>query len=99
MRLSLPMADLFSSGRIIDAIIAFMVIEVVVLVMMRRKTRRGLSSYALLVNLGAGLALLLSLRVALTDLRWQLIAMWLFVALVAHLLDLRERWRPSRRNF
>jgi hypothetical protein len=44
------------------------------------------------VSLAAGLCLLLALRVALTDGRWELVAAALAASLVVHLSDLRLRW-------
>jgi hypothetical protein len=89
------MAELFASGRIVDGIIVMMLVELVVLVIVRKRTRRGLPTPTLLVNLAAGAALLLSLRAALADYRWQIIALWLAIALIAHVLELRLRWTAN----
>lgn len=86
------MADLFASGRIVDGIVILMLVELVALAAVRKKTQRGLSAPKLFMNLAAGVALLLSLRAALTDHPWQAVALWLFVALIAHVVDLRLRW-------
>jgi hypothetical protein len=86
------MAALFASGRIVDLVLLFMVIEGGGLIMLRRRVRRGIPPLDLLVSLGAGAALLLALRGALTDVAWPGIAACLVLALVAHLLDLWRRW-------
>lgn len=86
------MSDLFASGRIVDGILMLMLVEIFVLALVRNKARRGLSLYALMSNLGAGAALLLALRAALTDHRWQMVALWLVIALIAHAADLGVRW-------
>lgn len=90
------MADLFAGGRIVDGILAFMLIECAALTLLRRRSRRGLGSVELIVTLSAGAALLLALRSALAGSGWQSVAVWLGAALAAHLLDLRLRWTAAR---
>lgn len=87
------MADLFATGRIIDLIIALVVLEALALLGLRRLARRPSDVLALLPTLASGLLLLLALRAAIADLEWQLIGAPLALALVAHLVDLRVRWR------
>jgi hypothetical protein len=48
-----------------------------------------------MVSLAAGAALLLALRSALAGQAWEGVALWLIVALAAHVLDLKLRW-PAR---
>ncbi len=86
------LAGLFASGRIVDLVLFFVVIEATVLIVLHRKTGRGIANGDLLVSLGAGIALLLALRAALVGLPWPGIAACLVLALVAHLLDLARRW-------
>jgi len=88
------MAELFATGRIVDWILGLMLLELAVLTLLRRTTRRGLSAIELIVALGAGAALLAALRTALLGEPWQRIAPWLLAALVAHLIDLSFRWNP-----
>jgi hypothetical protein len=85
-------AELFASGRIVDAIVVFMLIECAVLVALRNKSSSGISGAALTTNLAAGASLLLSLRAALIGSPWQMISMWLLLALLAHVADLKMRW-------
>lgn len=87
------MADLFASGRIVDFILALVLLEAVMLIAYRHRTGRGPSPSALLGNLLAGFCLLLALRAALGGLGWHWIALALFVAGLAHLVDLRSRFR------
>lgn len=87
------MAEWFVSGRIAEAIIALTVLEAFVLALYRRITGRGVPVADLLPLLGAGIALMFALRAALTGQSWIWIALWLVVALAAHLGDLRRRWR------
>ena len=86
------MAELFASGRIVDGIVVLMLVEYAMLLSLRKKFGRGLSAAALLTNLAAGAALLLSLRACLMGAPWQIISLWLMLALLAHVGDLRMRW-------
>lgn len=89
------MAELFASARIVELIIGFMLLELIVLIIVRRKTGRGLSALDLLISLAAGFALLMALRAALLRMQWIPIALWLLLALAAHLADLARRWRAT----
>jgi hypothetical protein len=87
------MGDLISSGRIVDAILALMVLEGIVLAVVRQRTGRGPSIASLVPNFAAGGCLLMALRAALTGATVPLVAGWLFAALLSHLADLWSRWR------
>jgi hypothetical protein len=89
------MADLFSSGRIVDGILLLMALEAIALILVRKLSKRGIAAVDLLVNLAAGMALLLALRAALTGQAWQAVALCLIVALIAHLLDITRRWSAA----
>jgi fatty acid desaturase len=69
-----------------------MLIECAVLMSWRKQSRRGPSASALLTNLAAGAALMLSLRAALVGSPWQMISFWLILALLGHAADLKIRW-------
>lgn len=60
--------------------------------LLRRAARAGQPAGPLLANLGAGLALMLALRLVLADLAWPWVAACLAGAGLAHVLDLRARW-------
>ncbi len=77
----------FSSGHIVDVILAFMVGEFVVLRLRRH------SSVDLIVALLPGACLLLALRSALTGAGWVWVALCLAASLPAHLFDLLRRRR------
>lgn len=87
------MQAMFADGRIVEAILALMVLEAIALAIYRRRTGRGVPPRALLINLGAGAALLLTLRAAMTGASTPVIAALLFLALVFHVADLAMRWR------
>ncbi|MBL8671482.1 MAG: hypothetical protein JNK11_12575 [Alphaproteobacteria bacterium] len=87
------MSELFSSGAVIDLILAIMAIECVVVAIHYRRTGRGIGLADMLGNLLAGAGLLMALRASLTQAGWELVAAWLAIALVAHLADVYRRWR------
>lgn len=84
--------DLIASGRVVDAIIGFMIAEALVLSLYHRRTSLGPPPGHVVTMLLAGLFLLLALRAALTGSNWIWIAAFLAASLVAHLADLRRRW-------
>lgn len=84
------MEALFSNGRIVDIVIAFMAIEAIALLAARRRGSR-LGSVDVFLLLVPGLFLLLALRAALSGEGWQPMAAWLIAALIAHLADLARR--------
>lgn len=87
------MAGLFASGRLVDLVIAVAVIEAAVLLMYWRRGRHGIAPGDFLPNLCAGVLLLLALRVTLGGGGWMPTSGLLAAAGVAHLLDVRRRWR------
>lgn len=92
------MAEYFTTGRAVDGILALMLLEAAVLLIIGRTSRRGLPPLQLMVNLGAGAALLLALRAALLGAPWQHISLWLIAALIAHVIDLHYRWNIAQRT-
>lgn len=90
------MGSLFANGRIVDCILGFMVIEAMVLILVRKRVGPRLQPLELLVNIGAGAALLLALRAALVGSPWPLIAAWLLFALGFHAAELALRWTAHR---
>jgi hypothetical protein len=91
------MQQLVVSGRIVDLILALVVLEIAVLGYIRARRGSGIAWQALLPNLLAGASLLLALRSAITGAAWPWIAVWLAVAGLAHVGDLRIRWDAERR--
>lgn len=87
------MIELFASGRIVELILALVLLEAAGLVALRRLRGTGPPLAATLTNLLSGAALLLALRAALVGSGWVSIALWLLAALAAHLGDLALRWR------
>lgn len=89
------MAALFASGRVIDLILVLVVLEALALIGWRRVRGHGLATADVILMLLPGAILMLAIRAALTDAGWPIIGGWLAVALVAHLADLRRRWRQA----
>jgi hypothetical protein len=81
------------SSAIVDAALAITAIEVIVLLVVRRRTGRGIDAHAVLANVGAGLFLMLAVRAALVDAAWPWLAICLVAAGAAHVADLSMRWR------
>ena len=80
------MAEFVASGRIVDVVLAVMLIEAAALLWLRR-----LPAPALLAMLAPGLCLTLALRAALTGAGWHWVALCLVLAGLTHLADLRQR--------
>ena len=80
--------DLFSSGRAIDLVLAFMAAECAFLYWRRRDRRPPVD---LLLAMAPGAFLLLAVRAALTGAGWMWTAAFLAASLPAHLADLSRR--------
>ena len=88
---------MFDNGYVIDFILGFMLVEIIVLILIRNKGLPRFHPIDLIVNGGAGAALLMALRAALGPVHaWQGIALWLLIALAFHLCDLTLRWSIRR---
>ena len=87
------LSTLISSGRIVDIMVLFVVVEVIVLIVYRQRTGRGVPVVALLANVGAGGSLMLSLGAALKGMGASVIAAFLVLSLIFHVTDLVIRWR------
>lgn len=85
--------QLVESGRIVDLMLLFVLVEVVVLQLWRRRRGGGIALLPLLTNIGAGVSLMLALRAQLTGAGWTAVASFLVLSLVFHVSDLVVRWR------
>jgi hypothetical protein len=83
------------SGLVIDLALLVIALEVVVLLVLRRRTARGLRPLDVLGQLLAGALLLLGIRCAVTgaDHRWTLLC--LSASFPAHAFDLARRARQQ----
>lgn len=82
-----------NSGRIVDIMVVFVVIEVIVLIVYWQRTGRGVPTVPLLANVGAGGSLMLALGATLKGFDASIIALCLVSSLVFHLTDLAIRWK------
>jgi hypothetical protein len=89
------LARWFTSGLVPDLMLAFMALEAVALVALRRRRSRGPSLSAILANICAGVTLTLAVRAALTARPTYEVGLWLVLSLPTHLADLRLRWRDD----
>jgi uncharacterized MnhB-related membrane protein len=87
------MAELFATGRIIDAVLLLVVAEAVFLMFWRSRTGQGIGTSSVIAYLASGFMLMLAVRFALTGAWWGWVAACMLGALVAHLVDLRGRWQ------
>jgi len=85
--------SLFDSGRVVELILALMLVEAVVLIVWHRRTGRGIAPLDLCASLCAGAMLLLALRAAISAGDPLAAAPFLAAALVAHVVDLTRRWK------
>lgn len=89
------LADLIESGGIAWIVLVALAIEWVGLAIYQRRTGRGVPGRELAPGLLAGAGLWLALGLGLGGAGWPAIGAALALALVAHLLDLRLRWRSG----
>jgi hypothetical protein len=87
------MTALFSSGRIIEWILAGMVLEGIALAALHRRTGRGVAPRAFLANLLSGMCVLLAMRLVLGGAWWGFASAALLLALIFHVVDLTGKWR------
>jgi hypothetical protein len=86
-------SDLITSGRITDIMLLILVGEALLLTAIKVASGQGPSVASIWTNIAAGAALVAALKAVLTGARWEVVAMCLFAALLAHVVDLTVRWR------
>lgn len=86
------MADLITSGRIVDLILVVVLLEVVSLTWLARARRPGLRLTRLISLLLPGVCIFLALKAALSDAGWVAIMIFLLLSGVAHAVDVWLRW-------
>jgi hypothetical protein len=85
------------AGLLIDAIVALVALEAVLLVAARKWLGRGPPCASSVANCAAGAALLLALRAVIGAAPFAVVGLCLLAALVAHAADLALRWTGPRR--
>ena len=86
---------MLSGQTLVDVALGITALEVIVLLVVRQRTGRGIAPRALLANVGAGLFLMLAVRAALVDAPLPWLAGLFAAAGAAHVVDLAMRWRRS----
>jgi hypothetical protein len=92
------MSELFASGRIVDLILVFALLEGALLAAWRRAAGHDHAVADVASTLLPGACLLLALRCTMVGADWIWTAVWLLAALVTHLADLARRWFPAFRR-
>ena len=87
------MTESFGLLQLIDAVIAFTLVEGLVLAAWHRATGRGVAPREFAINMASGLCLMLALRCLARDTGTTWIALCLLAAGAAHGTDLWLRWR------
>lgn len=85
------LAGAFASGRIVDALLAFVLLEAILMIAVAPPGERARRTGDVVRLLLPGACLMLALRAALIDAAWTSIAGLLALSLVAHLWDLSAR--------
>lgn len=83
----------FASGLAVDLVLALMTAEALLLIALHRRTGRGPSPSEWLANLISGFCLVLGVRAVIGGASWPWLALALSASLLAHLVDLKRRWR------
>ena len=92
------MDEFFASGRSIQLVLALIGVEAIVLMVLWRMRRCPLPPLSTLLILAPGTCLLLAAHAAVVGASWAWISSLFLLALVIHLVDLRQRWQERRRQ-
>lgn len=87
------MSDFFTSGLAVDLVLALMAGEALLLLALHRYAGLGPDPADWLANLASGFCLVLGMRAFVAEAPWPWLAAALGGSLLAHLVDLRRRWR------
>jgi tellurite resistance protein TehA-like permease len=87
------MDEFLAGGRAIVLVLSLIVAEAIVLMVLWRMRICPLPPRATLLILAPGTSLLLAALAALSGASWMFVSSLFFVALIIHLIDLRQRWR------
>jgi hypothetical protein len=87
------LTEFLAGTHVADVALAALVVEGALLAAQHARTGRGLGAVDLVSVLLPGAFLLLALRTALAGTRGPALCVFLLCALLAHLADVRRRWR------
>lgn len=91
------MAEFFTGAHAIDLVLSMIALEAIVLMVLWRMGRCPLRPLSTLLILAPGTSLLLAARAALAGSSWTWVSALFLVALIIHLIDLRQRWQERHR--
>ena len=92
------MDEFFAGGRAIMLVMSLIVVEAIVLMALWWMRLCPLQPRATLLILAPGTSLLLAALAALSGASWMLVSSLFLVALIIHLIDLRQRWLERARQ-
>lgn len=92
------MTTAFTLAQLIDGVIAFTLLECLVLFGWHRSTGKGVAPRELLATIVSGLCLMLALRCLAREAPPAWVAAFLLAAGVAHGVDILMRWRHRARS-
>jgi hypothetical protein len=87
------MSDLFASGAFVDAVLIFLVLEAFAIIGYWLWRKRGVAPADFLPGMVSGALMLLALRAVLAGSSAVVPMLCLMAAGLAHLIDVRRRWR------
>lgn len=92
------MSEFFTSAHAIDLVLLLIGLEALGLILLWRMRLCPLPPLSTLLILAPGTCLLLASRAALAGAAWSLVSLLFLVALIIHLIDLRQRWQERKQQ-
>ena len=87
------MQGLLASWALLDLLLVGLLLEAAILLILARRTGRGIPPRSLAATLAAGGLILLAWRLSVAGAWWGWVGLALAAALAAHVADLAQRWR------
>jgi len=84
---------LLASWALLDLLLVGLLLEAAILLILARRTGRGIPPRSLAATLAAGGLILLAWRLSVAGAWWGWVGLALAAALAAHVADLAQRWR------
>jgi len=91
------MDEFFAGGGAITVVLSLIIVEAILLMVLWRMRLCPLPPRATLLILAPGTCLLMAALAALSGASWMGVSSLFFVALIIHLIDLRQRWQERAR--
>lgn len=91
--------SLITSGRIVDIMLLFVVIEAVLISLCSYRSKKLASALPLMITIAAGASLMMAMRATFMASAWPIVAAFLLAAMVFHIVDLVARLKgPGNRD-